>query len=284
MIYDLVRLKNALIDFYNISGMLTVLYDADFNVIVSYPGHMGALCREIRRSGELYERCVGCDRKGFAECKREGSRVIYRCHIGLTEAIAPISDGGRTLGYLMLGQVAVDSDREEIYDRIKELTFSSDADRAAVLRELRGISWVSKDRLESAVRIMEICAGYLYTGNFFIPSGSEGKTRLESYVKEHISDPSLCLEGIRQKLGLSRSALYELCKSCFGVGISDYVRICRIEKAKKMLLEGEMQVSAISRECGFSQPNHFTKTFRRMVGVLPKDYRKDRVSLIKQSQ
>jgi AraC-like DNA-binding protein len=273
VIYDLVRLKNALIDFYNISGMKTVLYDTELNVIISYPTEMNELCRQVRRSRELTERCIGCDRYGFGLCGRAGGRVIYKCHLGLTEAIAPINDGGRILGYLMLGQVVVKGDGDGIVTRLRALAPRTDVEVGELIAAMGSIEEVSPEKLESAVRIMEICAGYLYTSNMLLPSGGEMKRKLESLVRQRLADPELCLDSIRQELGLSRSALYELCKECFGVGVSDYVRLCRIEHAKRLLIEGDLSVSAIAAACGFIQPNHFTKTFKRLVGVLPKDYR-----------
>ena len=63
------------------------------------------------------------------------------------------------------------------------------------------------------------------------------------------------------------------------MGISDYIKLRRIEKAKELLTDGGMPIYEISSACGFSAPNYFTKTFKENVGMLPKDYasRKERI-------
>ncbi|MBQ8441318.1 MAG: helix-turn-helix transcriptional regulator, partial [Clostridia bacterium] len=70
----------------------------------------------------------------------------------------------------------------------------------------------------------------------------------------------------------SRSTLYAMSRAAFGMGISDYIRSCRIDYAKKLLLKKELPIYEISRVCGFGAPNYFTKTFKQYVGVLPKDF------------
>ena len=48
----------------------------------------------------------------------------------------------------------------------------------------------------------------------------------------------------------------------------------KIEEAKRMLEEGDMSASAVSRELGFSEPKYFGALFKRLVGVSPAVYQK----------
>jgi AraC family transcriptional regulator len=54
-----------------------------------------------------------------------------------------------------------------------------------------------------------------------------------------------------------------------------YVVICRIERAKRLLRETEWPIIDISRQVGFTDQSYFTAVFRRHVATTPKAYRDD---------
>ena len=50
----------------------------------------------------------------------------------------------------------------------------------------------------------------------------------------------------------------------------------RVRKAQELLAKGDLPISAIAIDVGFSDQSHFTKAFRRQVGVTPKRWQRDR--------
>ena len=60
----------------------------------------------------------------------------------------------------------------------------------------------------------------------------------------------------------------------FGVSPKQYIIDLRIQKAKQLLAEGAMSASAVSNECGFSNPYHFCRLFKQHTGSTPTEYRK----------
>ncbi|MBS7458116.1 helix-turn-helix transcriptional regulator [Coralloluteibacterium stylophorae] len=53
-----------------------------------------------------------------------------------------------------------------------------------------------------------------------------------------------------------------------------YVMRRRIECAMPMLADSARSVAAIALELGFFDQSHFTRSFRRLVGMAPRDYRR----------
>ncbi|WP_018686569.1 helix-turn-helix domain-containing protein [Actinokineospora enzanensis] len=97
------------------------------------------------------------------------------------------------------------------------------------------------------------------------------------YIREHLADPALTAERIADALFISRRRLYQLFDD--GDGISGRIRAMRIERAKELLADPALGVRAIgeiSRQCGFANAAHFSRTFRKTVGATPREYR-DRV-------
>jgi AraC family transcriptional regulator len=62
--------------------------------------------------------------------------------------------------------------------------------------------------------------------------------------------------------------------SRFGCTIGEYVRRVRIARAQSMLISSAIGLAEIALACGFSDQSHFTKAFRRLTGVPPRQYRK----------
>ena len=269
---DLRKLQNATIDFYNLTGLLIVLYDEKFNIVHYYPKKFSPFCTEVRRSPALMENCLQCDRYGFDLCREKKELFIYQCHMGLTEAVAPIMDGGEIIGYLMLGQTLTEENRQNVTEQIDRLPDNSPLDKKALYQHLNEIHPITHEFLSSATRIMEMCACYLCAKNIIRPQQDTLQKNIRQYVRENLSSPTLSMREICQRFSISRSTLYTVSKNAFGMGISDYIRACRIEEAKKLLLKKEFPIYEVSRLCGFSAPNFFTKTFQQYVGVLPKDF------------
>ena len=270
--YNIEQLKNATIDFYNITHLLIALFDEKFNLIHSYPQKLSPFCTEVRRLEKLSARCLECDRYGLRTCKQRQGLFIYQCHMGLTEAVAPIMENDEIIGYLMLGQTRTESNRLSIAARIDELGADEEESRLNLQRELSALLPITQEFLCSATRIMEMCACYLCERNIIRAQQDTLRRGVERYVQENIASPTLSMQELCLKFSVSRSTLYTMSKAAFDMGISDYIRHVRIENAKKLLLKGSLPIYQISQLCGFSAPNYFTKTFKQVTGVLPKDF------------
>lgn len=94
------------------------------------------------------------------------------------------------------------------------------------------------------------------------------------YVKAHLADPELSAERVAEALFISRRRLYQLFDD--GVGISGRIRRMRIERAQDLLADpayGSRGIGELARMCGFVNPGHFSRTFHRIVGRTPREYR-----------
>jgi AraC family transcriptional regulator len=59
----------------------------------------------------------------------------------------------------------------------------------------------------------------------------------------------------------------------FGCTIGDYVRGLRVDFARRQMESSELTLSEIAIAAGFADQSHFTKTFKRIVGKSPSEYR-----------
>ncbi|WP_235926281.1 helix-turn-helix transcriptional regulator [Actinokineospora pegani] len=99
------------------------------------------------------------------------------------------------------------------------------------------------------------------------------------HIREHLADPGLTAERIAEALFISRRRLYQLFDD--GDGVSGRIRALRVERAKELLSDpalGARPIGEISKQCGFANAAHFSRTFRKTVGRTPRDYRESVLS------
>ena len=80
------------------------------------------------------------------------------------------------------------------------------------------------------------------------------------------------IDQLASEYGVSVSTFAAEFKRSMGLPVHAYLLNCRIDLAKQ-LLRSKRTVAAISQELRFCSTQHFAKTFRRIVGVNPQEFR-----------
>jgi YesN/AraC family two-component response regulator len=93
------------------------------------------------------------------------------------------------------------------------------------------------------------------------------------YIYDHKSE-NVKLEKMAKICHISPSYFSRLFKKETGENFSNYVSKLKIEWAKSLLEETDMQVNEISDELGFSESGYFIKIFKKYEGVTPFLYMK----------
>lgn len=96
--------------------------------------------------------------------------------------------------------------------------------------------------------------------------------KMSDLVEANLANSDFGIADITQHLGVSRSLLHLKMKNILGMSMGDYIRRKRLDKACQMLLKG-YNVSETAYATGFSDPNYFSKAFKKHIGVSPSDYK-----------
>jgi len=104
----------------------------------------------------------------------------------------------------------------------------------------------------------------------FHPSLQKALTYLAQNFQEDIS-----LSQLARQACLSASHLSSLFQGSLGVSFKPFLTIMRIEKAKHLLVERRyLRITELCGEVGFEDLRHFERTFKRLVGCAPREYRR----------
>lgn len=95
--------------------------------------------------------------------------------------------------------------------------------------------------------------------------------QIAKYISENYN-ADLSLDMLSKKFSVSPSHLSRMFKNVTGVGLSEYINICRITAAEKLLTGTDMTVTQVATECGFNDSNYFAAVFKKLKGITPKKY------------
>jgi two-component system response regulator YesN len=84
----------------------------------------------------------------------------------------------------------------------------------------------------------------------------------------------LALPDIAAAVHMNGSYLTKMFKQKTGISVMDYVIKYRVDMAVQHLKNSNRPVSEIASLVGFLDAKHFSKTFKRRMGLSPRQYRK----------
>lgn len=96
----------------------------------------------------------------------------------------------------------------------------------------------------------------------------KAKTFIEENYRKDIS-----LDDVSRSVDISPYYFSKLFKEESGENFIEYLTNIRIEKAKNLLIHSDMNIKNICIDTGYSDPNYFSRIFKKQVGITPTEYR-----------
>ncbi|MDP0496366.1 MAG: substrate-binding domain-containing protein [Verrucomicrobiota bacterium JB024] len=93
-----------------------------------------------------------------------------------------------------------------------------------------------------------------------------------SYIRDHFAE-KITAEHVVQSIYTSRATAYNRFSQVVGHPIGKEIERVRLENAKSLLVETDYKIDVVARLSGYTNTPAFCRTFRRVVGLTPGDYR-----------
>lgn len=107
------------------------------------------------------------------------------------------------------------------------------------------------------------------------PAASRLVWSVKEFLELHCTEP-LVISRLAEQFYASASHLTHLFKRETGYNLKQYLQLCRLAEARRLLLESEDSVLEVSQKAGFSDINNFIRYFKRETGLTPGQYRRQR--------
>ena len=92
------------------------------------------------------------------------------------------------------------------------------------------------------------------------------------YIREAYAE-DISLSGMAEKLGISPGYLSTLLNQQLGCGLNDFLNQVRIERACCYLEQNYLKNYEIAYKVGFKDEKYFSRIFKKIKGISPKEYR-----------
>ncbi len=96
--------------------------------------------------------------------------------------------------------------------------------------------------------------------------------RIIGYIEKNHMDP-FSLEQLASHLGYNKRYLCTAFKQSTGITILEFLNHIRIRHATKHIYYNDVPISVIAQYVGFITPVHFTRVFKKLVGISPMTFR-----------
>ena len=102
--------------------------------------------------------------------------------------------------------------------------------------------------------------------------------KLQNYVRENIDNVDIKISDMASAVFMSERSLSRKVKTLTGATPKQMLMTIRLEHAAQLLLSSESNITQLSYETGFSDPSHFTRSFKKHYEITPTEYRERHAS------
>jgi len=94
----------------------------------------------------------------------------------------------------------------------------------------------------------------------------------KAYIQQHLHE-SISLDNVAHAVGISSFHFCKVFKRSTGMTFTDYLSRARVEKARRLLMRPSNRITEVAYEVGFQSLSHFNRSFRRVAGESPTEFR-----------
>ena len=200
------------------------------------------------------------------------------CPFGLTETAIPVKLGAQIIGYLRIGQV------------LRHAPAKSDSPKVSRELERHGVrftgelrkAWertpmIPPQKYNATVRLLAFFADQLSgLSNQLVMEKNNAEPPLVLKAREYIDKHKAEEVSLADVAKAAGASVFHFCKvfhKSTGLKFTDYVARVRLEDARNRLLNPNLRVSEIAYDVGFQSLTQFNRTFKRVFGQSPTEFR-----------
>jgi AraC-like DNA-binding protein len=238
--------------------------DDGYAKIAGNSGDYQDYCRLIQL--ELKHKCIACDHDKFNVANKQNEPLIYQCYNGLYEMFLPVRIENTLVGYLHFGQVRAEHD----FSTIAEEFSLDEHSRVDELEKCyNAMNIIKKEKLLIIAELFLKFSDLILKNKLIELKQAKPEYYLKKYIQENLEKP-IDVRSAAEFVGRSPSFVTHKFKEIYGKTFHEYLSHERIEYAKSLLRK--YPISETFELCGFNNRYHFSKLFKKVVGITPYEF------------
>lgn len=101
----------------------------------------------------------------------------------------------------------------------------------------------------------------------------ETKEKILNFIGTNFHNPDLNIQIVSDETGISKDHISELIKKHADLSFRQYLNQVRLEEAKNLLRNSDLQISEIAYQIGYNNIQHFNRVFKEYTSFSPKAFR-----------
>lgn len=128
------------------------------------------------------------------------------------------------------------------------------------------------EKAEYSIRNLVRYCSYLYDTTYeqieFLKQEDSVVARIKKYIEQHYKE-NISREEIAASIFITPNYLSKIFHEKAGITLREYINICRIEEAKRLMTTTDYSVTEIALMTGFENISYFSTVFKRYSGETP---------------
>jgi AraC-like DNA-binding protein len=143
------------------------------------------------------------------------------------------------------------------------------------LLQLTGAAFQHRYTIEQMIGIMRESCGKLcdFIRGTLPPPRTASIEEISAFIEKKGMDPDYSLQLIADHFGMSLSNFSYYFKKTMGQNFKEYIDRHRIQKSIQLLRSMDEPLESISKQVGYSNTSSFIRSFKKMVGITPGQFR-----------
>ena len=255
--YNKEKIEELLKDFATLTKISVTFADAQTNPVCSFY-ITDNFCESYQKIGTNKEYCTHSDKRLLERCSQSGKYEYHICHAGLYDAAMPIVKLGVTVGYIIVGRIRTPLKR-------KDALCNFEGDLGTLYKQ---IPVFDNEQLSC---LKNLLSNILFSNAIELENTNIAEN-IRDYIEENLST-DITASVICKRFFISRNYLYKTFKENFSCTPVEYITNCRLEQAKKLLIETKEPVYNISEKVGIHNYTYFCNLFKKKTGLTPTEYK-----------
>lgn len=231
--------------------------------------HYSPVCNKFKKeSRKSYFKCFHCSNYVIKKVIKSKKTVQGICINGIYEYTHPVIINDDVACIIFIGNILNTAEQSE---KTKKLMNTEDMPLSTLQtdfspQQCKNTCLLIEDYI---LHLLEKAPANTHSENLLIEN-------IQNYISANLGF-DISIKDIAEIFHYNPNYLGRLFKKETGLSFNQYITLCRINKAKELLINTKQSCIEISNKIGFNNVTYFNSIFKKHTGMTPKEYKKEKI-------